>query len=65
MMTTLITVMTLILVAIIAVWAIWPKLRARIEQPKYDFLTQLRSYEDAGRPKERETNDQREEGPIK
>ena len=64
MMTTLITVMTLILVAIIAVWAIWPKLRARIEQPKYDFLTQLRSYENAGRPKERETNDRRREGPI-
>ncbi len=53
MMTTLISVMTLILAAIIGVWALWPKLRARIEQPKYDFLTRLRSYEDAGRPGER------------
>jgi len=64
MMTTLISVMTLILVAIIAAWAIWPKLRAKIEQPKYDFLTQLRSYEDASRPKERETNDPRQDRPI-
>jgi len=64
MMTTLISVMTLILVAIIAAWGIWPKLRAKIEQPKYDFLTQLRSYEDASRPKEGETNAPRQDRPI-
>jgi hypothetical protein len=43
----LITVLTLILVAIIALWAAWPRLRAWIEQPKYDVLTRIRAYEDA------------------
>ncbi len=47
MMTTLITVLTLILVAIIALWAAWPRLRAWIEQPKYDVLRQIRGHEDA------------------
>ena len=47
MMTTLIAVLTLILVAIIALWAAWPRLRASIEQPKYDVLRQIREYEDA------------------
>ncbi len=47
MMTTLITVLTLILVAILALWAAWPRLRAWIEQPKYDVLRQIREYEDA------------------
>jgi hypothetical protein len=47
MMTTLITALTLILVAIIALWAAWPRLRAWIEQPKYDVLRQIREYEDA------------------
>ena len=47
MMTALITVLTLILVAIIALWAAWPRLRAWIEQPKYDVLGQIRKHEDA------------------
>jgi hypothetical protein len=47
MMTTLITILTFILVAIIALWAAWPRLRALIEQPKYDVLKQIREYEDA------------------
>ena len=47
MMTTLITILTFILVAIIALWAAWPRLRALIEQPKYDVLRQIREYEDA------------------
>ena len=47
MMTTLITILTLILVAIVALWAAWPRLRAWIEQPKYDVLRQIRAYEDA------------------
>ena len=42
MMTTLITILTFILVAIIALWAAWPRLRALIEQPKYDVLRQIR-----------------------
>jgi ABC-type nickel/cobalt efflux system permease component RcnA len=46
-MTTLISVLTLILVGIIALWAAWPRLRAWIEQPKYDVLRQIREYEDA------------------
>ena len=47
MMTTLITVLTLILVAIVALWAAWPRLRAWIEQPKYEVLRQIRKHEDA------------------
>jgi uncharacterized protein involved in outer membrane biogenesis len=47
MMTTLITVLTIILVAIIALWAAWPRLRAWIEEPKYDVLKQIRKHEDA------------------
>jgi hypothetical protein len=47
MMTVLITVLTLILVAIIALWAAWPRLRAWIEQPKYDVLKHIQEYEDA------------------
>ena len=47
MMTMLISVLTLILVAIIALWAVSPRLRARIEQPKYDMLQQIREHEDA------------------
>ena len=46
MMTTLITVLTLILVAILALWAAWPRLRAWIEQPKYEVLRQIRRHED-------------------
>jgi hypothetical protein len=47
MMTTLITVLTLILVAIVALWAASPRLRAHIEQPKYDMLRQIREHDDA------------------
>jgi hypothetical protein len=58
MMTTLITVLTLILVAIIALWATWPRLRAWIEQPKFDVLRQIRAYEDT----QAETKPPRDEG---
>ena len=47
MMTMLITALTLILVAIVALWAASPRLRAWIEQPKYDVLRQIREHEDA------------------
>jgi len=46
MMTMLISVLTLILVAIVALWAASPRLRARIEQPKYDLLRKIREHED-------------------
>lgn len=48
MMTALITVLTLLLVAIVALWAASPRLRAWIEQPKYDVLKQIREHEDTG-----------------
>src|SRR5262249_45532147 len=47
MMTALITILTFILVAIISLWAAWPRLRAWIEQPKYDVLKQIRKHENA------------------
>lgn len=58
MMTTLITVMTLILVLVIVLWALWPKLRAWIEQPKYDFLTHVRAHEDAAAHERNGSRDQ-------
>jgi hypothetical protein len=57
MMTTLITVMTLILILLVTLWAVWPKLRAWIEQPKYDFLKQVRAHEDAEPPLPRKPRD--------